>query len=81
MSEKTKRIFLALTVIVPFLMYSIYYYAGIFKNAPYKFTEFKSFVFQFGNGDSLINKYNSTTGDYQYVNNHDSLVKMKLYLN
>ena len=81
MSEKTKRIFLALTVIVPFLMYSIYYYAGIFKNAPYKFTEFKSFVFQFGNGDSLINKYNSTTGDYQYVNKHDSLVKMKLYLN
>ena len=81
MSDKTKKIFLALTVIVPFLMYCVYYYAGIFKNAPYKFTEFKSFVFQYGTGDSLVNKYNSLTGDYQYLNKRDSLIKLKMYLN
>ncbi|MGV8879724.1 MAG: hypothetical protein ACOH2A_11910 [Sphingobacteriaceae bacterium] len=50
------------------------------KNAPYKFTEFDSIVFQYGNGDSLVNKYNSKTGEYQYVNNRDSLVKTKLRL-
>jgi len=49
-------------------------------NAPYKFSEFDSFVFQYGNGDSLINKYDSKTRDYQYVNSHDSLVKTKLHL-
>jgi len=80
MSDKTKRVFLILTVIVPFLFYCIYYYAGIFKNAPYKFTEFKSFVFQYGDKDSLVNKYNSVTGDYQYLNNRDSLVKIKMFL-
>jgi hypothetical protein len=81
MSNKAKKIFLLLSIVVPYLFYCIYYYGMVFKNAPYKFTEFKSIVFQYGNGDSLINKYNSKTGDYQYVNTHDSLVKMHLHLN
>jgi len=80
MNDKTKKIFLALTVIVPFLFYCVYYYAGVFKNAPYKFTEFKSFTFEFGSSDSLVNKYNSETGEYQYLNSHDSLVKTNLHL-
>ena len=80
MSDKTKKIFFALTVIVPFLFYCLYYYAGIIKKAPYKFTEFKSFSFQYGTGDSLLNKYDSKTGIYQYLNAHDSLVKIKLHL-
>lgn len=31
-------------------------------------------------GDSLVNKYNSKTGEYQYVDSRDSLVKMNLHL-
>lgn len=80
MYDKTKRVFLALTIIVPFLFYCLYYYGMVFKNAPYKFTEFKSFSFQYGTGDSLVNKYNSTTGEYQYLNKHDSLVQVHLFL-
>jgi len=52
----------------------------VFKNAPYKFTEFKSIVFKYGVRDSLLNSYNSETGEYQYLNRHDSLVKMHLFL-
>jgi hypothetical protein len=80
MSNRSKKIFLVLSIIVPFLLYCAYYYGMMVKNAPYKFVEFDSIVFQYGEGDSLVNKYNSQTGDYQYINKHDSLVKMKLRL-
>jgi hypothetical protein len=80
MDSRFKKIFLTASIVVPFLAYCVYYYAGVFKNAPYKFTEFDSIVFQYGQGDSLVNKFNSKTGDYQFVNSRDSLVKMHLHL-
>jgi len=80
MSDRFKRIFLLLSVVVPFLFYCLYYYGMVLKDAPYKFTEFESMQFEFGPGDSLINKYDSRTGAYQYVNSKDSLVKMTLHL-
>ena len=67
-------------VIVPFLIYCVYYYAHVFKNAPYKFSEFKSFSVQWGPGNNLINKYDSRTGAYQFIDSHDSLVKMNVHL-
>jgi hypothetical protein len=80
MDSRFKKIFLISAVVVPFMAYCVYYYAGVFKNAPYKFTEFDSMIFEYGPGDSLVNKYNSKTGDYQFVDNHDSLVKKHLHL-
>ena len=80
MSDKAKKVFLLLTIVVPFLFYCVYYYSHMLKNAPYKFTEFKSFVFKYGDGDSLVNQYNSKTGDYQYLNKRDSLIKTNLLL-
>lgn len=80
MSDKAKKVFLTLTIVVPFLLYCIYYYSRMLKNAPYKFTEFKSFVIKYGDGDSLVNQYNSLTGEYQYLNKHDSLIKTNLLL-
>ena len=80
MHPRLRRIFLISTVVVPFLAYSVYYYSMVIKNAPYRFVDFDSIVFQYGPGDSLVNKYNSKTGDYQYVDSRDSLVKMKLRL-
>ena len=62
------------------MIYCIIYYAQVFKNAPYKFSEFKSIVFQYGTPDSMLNRYDSNTGDYQYVNAHDSVIKIKLHL-
>jgi hypothetical protein len=80
MSNKAKKIFLLLSVVVPFLLYCVYYYGMMVKNAPYKFSEFKSLEFQYGNADSLLNKYDSKTGEYQYLNMQDSLIKTKLFL-
>lgn len=80
MSSTSKKIFLIASVIVPFLIYSVVYYAHVFKNAPYKFVEFKYFTFAYGPGDSLVNKYDSRTGDYQFVNEHNQVIKMKVHL-
>ena len=80
MTTRGKNIFLMSTVIVPFVIYCMYYYAGVFKNAPYKYTEFEYFYIQYGNRDSLLNRFNSKTGDYQFLDNRDSLVKMHLRL-
>jgi hypothetical protein len=79
-SDRTKKIFFALTIIVPFLLYCFYYYGMMIKNAPYRFSDFDSMSIQYGPVDSLVNKYNSKTGDYQYIDRRDSLVKMHLRL-
>ena len=80
MSNQGKKIFLALSVIIPIFLYCIYYYGIMIKNAPYKFSEFDSITFQYGLGDSLVNKYDSKTGNYQYLNKEDSLIKTRVRL-
>lgn len=81
MSNRARNIFLICTVILPFIGYCVYYYAGVFKNAPYKFTEFQSIVFRYGDPGTMLNRFDSKTGEYQYVNARDSVVKMNLKLN
>lgn len=56
-------------------------YQQIFKQSPYNFSDFKSIVFQYGEGDSLVNKYNSATGEYEYLDRSDKLQKKQLYMN
>jgi hypothetical protein len=56
------------------------FYRSIFKEAPYGFSELKSFVFKYGDKDSLVNQYNSASGEFQYLNKSNSLVKTHLYL-
>jgi len=80
MSIKFKKIFLAATVVVPFLVYCLYYYGMMVKNAPYKFADFQSIVFKYGKGDSLINQFNSKTGEYQYMTKSGELVKKHLHV-
>ncbi|MBD1392165.1 hypothetical protein [Mucilaginibacter glaciei] len=80
MPNRSKKIFLLLSIIVPFMLYCLYYYGMMVKNAPYKFAEFQSIKFEYGYGDSLLNKYDSKTGDYQFVNRRDSVVKMHMKL-
>lgn len=80
MNQKLKITFVILCIAVPFLLYCVYYYSMMIGNAPYRFSDFQSIVFEYGNGDSLVNKWNSATKDYQYVNAHDSLVKMKIHV-
>lgn len=80
MGDKGKKIFLALSIVVPFMIYCVYYYGMMVKNAPYKFAEFESLNFKYGIGDSLINQYDSKTMHYQYLNDRDSLVKKQVKL-
>jgi len=80
MRSRSKKIFLALSIAVPFALYCMYYYGMMVKNAPYKFSEMESITFKYGLGDSLINQYNSKTGEYQYLNDRDSLVKTNVRL-
>ena len=55
-------------------------YQQIFAPSPYDFSEFKSIVFKYGEADSLVNQYNSATGEYQYLDRSNHIVKTKLYL-
>jgi hypothetical protein len=79
-SLRSKKIFLVASIVVPFLLYCFYYYGMMIKNAPYKFAEFQSMKFEYGYGDSLLNKYDSKTGNYQFVNTRDSVIKMHMKL-
>lgn len=79
-SLRSKKIFLIASIVVPFMLYCFYYYGMMIKNAPYKFSELESIRFEYGIGDSLRNKYDSKTGNYQFVNRRDLLVKMTMKL-
>ena len=80
MNERGKKIFLAICIITPFLLYCVYYYSVMVKNAPYRFSEFESITFKYGLGNKLDNTYNSKTGDYYYLDSRDSLVKTNVKL-
>ncbi len=80
MSERAKRIFLYICIIVPFLGYCIYYYSGMIKNAPFRFSDFESMEFRYGEGDELVNEFNSANNRYAYLNTKDSLVTSTLKL-
>jgi hypothetical protein len=80
MSSRGKKIFLALSIIVPFLIYCVIYYRPMIKNAPFKSTEFVSLQYKWGVGKVLENSYDSSTGEYHYLNAKDSLVKTNVKL-
>lgn len=74
MSERSKKIFLAICIIVPFILYSYYYYSSMVRNAPFRFTDFESIVLKYGEGEDLPNQFDTRTGIFQYKNQRDSLV-------
>jgi hypothetical protein len=80
MTDKSKKIFFALTIVVPILAYCFYYYGMMVKNAPYRFADFQYLRFEYGLNDSLVNKYNSKTGAYQYTTRSGKLKTMNMSL-
>ncbi|WP_343535217.1 hypothetical protein [Pedobacter sp.] len=81
MSSRAKKIFLILSVVVPFVIYSVIYYAPMIKNAPFQEKYFVSLEYKWGMGKQLENSYNSVTGEFKYLNKNDSLVKSNFKLN
>ena len=80
MSSKGKKIFLALTIILPMIIYCYIYYKPIISNAPFRKADFVSMQFSYGLKDTLENTYNSATGAYRYVNNKDSVIEKTVFL-
>jgi hypothetical protein len=80
MSNKSKKIYLALTIIVPFMLYCVYYYSEMIKKAPFRSTDFEGFVLKYGEGNDLINQYDSKNFHFQYLNQKDSLVQTTVKL-
>ena len=81
MSNKGKKIFLALTIIVPMIIYCYIYYKPIIQNAPFRKNDFVSMNYKWGIKDTLESHYDSKTGAYQYVNSQDSTIKKTIFLN
>jgi len=80
MNKTLKKAFLITSIAIPFLIYCVYYYGMMIGNAPYKFSEFKSIVFKYGTNDSLVNIWDSRTGEFDYLTAHDSLIKKHIHI-
>lgn len=78
MSNRFKKIFLGFSIAIPFLLYCVYYYSMMVKNAPYKFVEFNGIELKAGMGNKYEKLYNSQTQSYQYKNTKDSTIKTKV---
>jgi hypothetical protein len=80
MSNKFKKVFLGFSIALPFLLYCIYYYTMMVKNAPYKFVAFNGIVLKAGMGNKYEKIYHSQTSVYQYKNTKDSAITAKVKL-
>jgi hypothetical protein len=80
MTSRGKKIFLISSVVVPFLIYSIVYYAPIIRNAPFQEKYFISLEYRWGLGTELVNSYDSKTGQFKYLDKNDSLITTDLKL-
>ncbi len=67
MSDKARKIFLGICIIVPFVVYCGIYYSSMIKNAPYRFSDFESIEITYGTPGEMLNTYNSKTRIYHYL--------------
>lgn len=74
MSERSKKIFLGICIIVPFFLYCFYYYSSMLSNAPFRYSDFQKIVLEYGDKAGLANKFDSETGVFRYLNTQDSLI-------
>lgn len=75
MSDLTKRIFLGICIILPLIVYSVYYYSGMISNAAFRYSDLESIEITWGYPGEMLNHYNTTTREYQYLNKEDSLIR------
>ncbi len=75
-----KNLSLIATVIIIFVIAIGGYYFINMGRGPYTASEFLSINYKWGVGDTLVNSYDSTTGNYQYLDNRDSLITTNVKL-
>lgn len=77
MSDRAKKIFLGICIVVPFALYCYYYYSTMLQNAPFRFADFESIVLRYGESRGeeadLENYFDSSTGRFIYLDQRDSL--------
>lgn len=82
MAVELKKKYSLIATIAVILIISIGgYYLINLKQGPYPASSFVSLSYKWGIGDTLVNSFNSATGEYQYLDNKDALVKAKVKLN
>ena len=68
MTSKSKKIFLAICIIVPFFVYCWFYYKTTYFNKEgYRFSEFEYLELTFVTRDSVYNSFNSKDGVYKFL--------------
>ncbi len=80
MSDRFKKIFLALSISIPFLLYCMYYYGKMIKNAPYKFSEFENITLKSSVNGKVDKEFSSKSKEYQFLNNRDSMISSSVKL-
>lgn len=81
MTFELKKSISLIATIVAILIVAIggYYFINL-RKGPYSASDFISVNYKWGVGDTLLNSYNSATGDYQYLDKRDSLIKTNVKL-
>lgn len=80
LSRIKKNISFIATVVVIIIISIAGYFVINKQKGPFSASELVSIEYKWGLGDSLVNVYNSATGNYQYLDNKDSLITKKLKL-
>lgn len=75
MTTKSKRIFLAICIIVPFIIYCWVYYSSMVKNAAFRFSDFESIELTYGTPGEMVNTFSTKTNEYQYLTKDDRILK------
>lgn len=75
-----KGISLITTVVLVVVIAVVGYYFINLGKGPYRASDFVSISYKWGIGDTLANSYDSATGDYQYLDSRDSLIKTNVKL-
>lgn len=75
-----KNLSLIATIVVILLVGVVGFYFLRLKQGPYQVVDFDNLTYKWGIGDTLANVYDAKTGNYQYLNAKDSLVKTNVKL-
>ncbi len=75
-----RKLFVVFSIVVPFIVYCVYYYSSLIHHAPFRYDQFKKIeyrTFRYGKPRTVIN---SETGEFTYYNRKDSLIHTHIVL-
>jgi len=75
-----RKLFVIFSIVVPFIVYSVYYYATLISHAPYRYDQFMGFEYKTFRNGQMRTHINSKTGEFSYFNRKDSLIQTKIQI-